>query len=300
MMDFSSGNLESSALPIVTRVIPPGMGDALAAFCRALETAAQGQPVDDAVISTGLQILLGITALPPTPALPGAPWIAREVVDDEMQESVLQVESAEGDALSLHRDASGVPTVGSWKRIGTEEAALFSLVQGVTGWELEVETSQATFNNPVTVPPGISWTPALAGGGAVAGVVAGVVGAVIAATSMRNAPPAVSPAAATPAPVASTPVPAEPKPDSATTMEVATTMWYYLLHDQQAGPVGEDTLRRLLTEGTLTGDTLVWRDGMTDWETLATALPAVIPVNTAPAPPPPAPPAPQSSPALSA
>lgn len=42
--------------------------------------------------------------------------------------------------------------------------------------------------------------------------------------------------------------------------------WYYAADGQQRGPVSEAELARLLSEGFLTGDTLVWRPGMTDWQ----------------------------------
>lgn len=47
--------------------------------------------------------------------------------------------------------------------------------------------------------------------------------------------------------------------------------WYYESQGQQQGPVSEAELDRLLAEGKITNDTLVWREGMTAWTPLATA-----------------------------
>ena len=43
------------------------------------------------------------------------------------------------------------------------------------------------------------------------------------------------------------------------------TEWFYAENDQQQGPISEGELRNLWTVKTVTDDTLVWRDGMTDW-----------------------------------
>lgn len=64
--------------------------------------------------------------------------------------------------------------------------------------------------------------------------------------------------------------------------------WYYAREGRQHGPVGEMDLRELIEAGTLTGENLVWRDGMGDWQAirnlpeLETALePATAPVEVA-------------------
>jgi hypothetical protein len=54
--------------------------------------------------------------------------------------------------------------------------------------------------------------------------------------------------------------------------------WYYESAGQQQGPVNETELDRLLAEGKITLDTLIWREGMTGWTPLRAARP------TAPAP----------------
>jgi hypothetical protein len=41
-------------------------------------------------------------------------------------------------------------------------------------------------------------------------------------------------------------------------------MWYYTLNDQQAGPISQDELSQML-QSILPADTLVWKDGMSDW-----------------------------------
>jgi hypothetical protein len=49
--------------------------------------------------------------------------------------------------------------------------------------------------------------------------------------------------------------------------------WFYEVAGQQQGPVTEVDLDRLLAEGRITAATLVWREGMTDWQPLGTARP---------------------------
>lgn len=41
--------------------------------------------------------------------------------------------------------------------------------------------------------------------------------------------------------------------------------WYYCLNNQRFGPVDEDAVKNLLAAGTVTRNTLVWRDGMDSW-----------------------------------
>ena len=49
--------------------------------------------------------------------------------------------------------------------------------------------------------------------------------------------------------------------------------WFYESAGQQQGPVSEHELDRLLTEGKITPETLVWRDGLADWQPLRIARP---------------------------
>jgi hypothetical protein len=41
--------------------------------------------------------------------------------------------------------------------------------------------------------------------------------------------------------------------------------WFYYREDRGVGPVEEPELRGLLQSGALAADTLVWRDGLSDW-----------------------------------
>ena len=50
--------------------------------------------------------------------------------------------------------------------------------------------------------------------------------------------------------------------------------WFYALNGQQLGPVTDAQLDELIRAGTLAPDTLVWREGMGDWQPHSTARPA--------------------------
>ena len=50
--------------------------------------------------------------------------------------------------------------------------------------------------------------------------------------------------------------------------------WYYADGDQQRGPVTDAELAGLIESGVVRPETLVWRDGMTDWRPLAEARPS--------------------------
>lgn len=45
-------------------------------------------------------------------------------------------------------------------------------------------------------------------------------------------------------------------------------VWHYARDDTQHGPFGIEQIRRLLNEGQITTDTLVWRQGMPGWQKL--------------------------------
>lgn len=49
--------------------------------------------------------------------------------------------------------------------------------------------------------------------------------------------------------------------------------WHYVENGQQAGPVTEEQLQQLFQSGRITADTLVWREGMTDWSPYHQAIP---------------------------
>jgi hypothetical protein len=57
--------------------------------------------------------------------------------------------------------------------------------------------------------------------------------------------------------------------------------WFYESGGQQQGPVSESELDRLLAEGKINANSLVWREGMADWQPLRTARPGVLPVPPA-------------------
>lgn len=43
-------------------------------------------------------------------------------------------------------------------------------------------------------------------------------------------------------------------------------MWYYMLSDQQMGPVSRESLQQLFAQRTISADCLVWTEGMQDWQ----------------------------------
>jgi len=49
--------------------------------------------------------------------------------------------------------------------------------------------------------------------------------------------------------------------------------WYYVENGQQAGPVEETEFPRLARLGKLRGDTLMWREGMANWEPFSAVCP---------------------------
>jgi hypothetical protein len=58
-------------------------------------------------------------------------------------------------------------------------------------------------------------------------------------------------------------------------------MWYYVEDGQQRGPVAEADLAALQRDGKINSETLVWREGMTNWQPLAEAKPAATAAATA-------------------
>lgn len=53
--------------------------------------------------------------------------------------------------------------------------------------------------------------------------------------------------------------------------------WYYAINHQQQGPVTEAQLRALAKDGVVTGDTLVWREGLASWQPWRTVGGPVMP-----------------------
>lgn len=53
--------------------------------------------------------------------------------------------------------------------------------------------------------------------------------------------------------------------------------WYYAVGQQQQGPVTEQQLQALAKDGVITGETLVWREGLTNWQPWRTVGGPVMP-----------------------
>ncbi len=60
--------------------------------------------------------------------------------------------------------------------------------------------------------------------------------------------------------------------------------WYYSQNGQQLGPVPEQELARLAATGAVNANSLVWHDGLPDWQPLGTACPAALGMAPAQAP----------------
>ncbi len=50
--------------------------------------------------------------------------------------------------------------------------------------------------------------------------------------------------------------------------------WYYLVDEEQHGPVGEEDIQRMIASGELRPDDLLWQAGMSDWIEASEAFPA--------------------------
>lgn len=62
-------------------------------------------------------------------------------------------------------------------------------------------------------------------------------------------------------------------------------MWYYAYNNQPVGPMTEAELRQLLAHGTISQQTLVWREGMSGWQPLGrTELAGMPPILHGPPP----------------
>lgn len=61
--------------------------------------------------------------------------------------------------------------------------------------------------------------------------------------------------------------------------------WYYAMGDEPRGPVDQTEFERLVQQGVIAGDTLVWREGMADWRPRSEVAdsPAAPPSRPAPA-----------------
>jgi uncharacterized RDD family membrane protein YckC len=58
--------------------------------------------------------------------------------------------------------------------------------------------------------------------------------------------------------------------------------WFYTNAGKQAGPVGEENFARLVREGTIQPTTLVWHEGMADWEPYSNVAPHSFPAAQSP------------------
>lgn len=56
-------------------------------------------------------------------------------------------------------------------------------------------------------------------------------------------------------------------------------MWYYALGPDEFGPVSESEMQTLIANGTVTGTTQVWKDGMGEWGPAST-IPGLIPSSS--------------------
>jgi len=50
--------------------------------------------------------------------------------------------------------------------------------------------------------------------------------------------------------------------------------WYYAVNGQRMGPVSETEFEKLVQNGTIKADTLVWRQGFANWQAYSTVAPA--------------------------
>ncbi len=61
--------------------------------------------------------------------------------------------------------------------------------------------------------------------------------------------------------------------------------WYYAEAGQQVGPVTEEELLRLVGTGRIRSDTLVWHEGLANWQAYGELKPGPGPLPDSPAPP---------------
>ena len=52
--------------------------------------------------------------------------------------------------------------------------------------------------------------------------------------------------------------------------------WYYQQNNAAQGPVSEEVFRAKIADGTIRPDTLVWHDGMSEWQPLSVAAPSYV------------------------
>jgi uncharacterized RDD family membrane protein YckC len=76
--------------------------------------------------------------------------------------------------------------------------------------------------------------------------------------------------------------------------------WYYADSGRQTGPIDDASLDALIRQGSIRGDTLVWKEGMSNWQPLSTVRPMAAPQPPAPVAPTPQPQASYNTPSYSA
>ena len=64
--------------------------------------------------------------------------------------------------------------------------------------------------------------------------------------------------------------------------------WYYADNGRQAGPVDDASFDALIRQGAIRQDTLIWKEGMSNWQPLSAVRPPAPAPAPAPVPPPPA------------
>lgn len=66
-------------------------------------------------------------------------------------------------------------------------------------------------------------------------------------------------------------------------MAVRNSQWYYVVNNQQQGPIEEGVVQQLMQNSTINANTLMWQAGMAGWVPLqSTTLQALIPVRNLP------------------
>lgn len=68
-------------------------------------------------------------------------------------------------------------------------------------------------------------------------------------------------------------------------MPTSGEQWHYIVNGQKQGPVDHNVLLRLIADGHVTHATLLWREGMPDWQPASAALGISTGAGMAPMPP---------------
>lgn len=107
--------------------------------------------------------------------------------------------------------------------------------------------------------------------------------------------PAPAPAAASPvarAPAAALQTPWDDEPTRAVPLKPAGSPWFVMVRNKQEGPLDEGALRELVANGTVSGRSFFWQQGMADWKRGSdiAELAGLFEPPAAPEPPPPPPP----------